>query len=550
MPIKSTFPDIEIPEGKDIWATIFERKDKNFDEDKPIYVDPETNRSYSFTTTKQTAIEFGKGLKGLWDWKRGDVLGSYCANSIDFPAVVWGTLWAGGIISPANPAYTATELAFQLKDSGAKALITQGPFIKVAVEACKMVGIPNDRIIVLGDERVPGYKHFTNIQNISRSTRYIRTKAKPEKDIAFLVYSSGTTGHPKGVMLTHRNIVANILQLKAGEGGNLQPTGGIDGNGDRLLTFLPFFHIYGLTCVVHYTMFAGLTTYVMAKFELERFCQIIQEYKINFAYVVPPVVLGLAKSPIVGKYDLSSIKMINSGAAPLTHEIVDALYDSRKIKVKQGYGLSETSPTTHTQQWGDWKRTCGSIGLLLPNQIAKFCDPDGNELPAGETGELYIKGPNVFLGYLNNEEGTKNAITEDGFFKTGDIGHVDKEGNFYITDRAKELIKYKGFQVPPAELEGKLINHPDVEDVCVIGVYDASQATEVPRAYVVPRKGVEGSPETARKITEWFATQVAGHKKLRGGVKFVDAVPKTASGKILRRVLKEQAKAEEGKAKL
>lgn len=489
-------------------------------------------------------------MKGLWDWKRGDVIASYTANSIDFPAVVWGTLWAGGIISPANPAYTAAELSFQLKDSGAKALITQAPFIPQAVEACKIAGIPNDRIIVIGDERAPGYKHFTSIVNISRSTRYIRTKANPEKDIAFLVYSSGTTGHPKGVMLSHRNIVANILQLQAGEGGNLSPVGGIDGNGDRLLTFLPFFHIYGLTCVVHYTMFAGLTTYVMAKFELERFCQIIQDHKINFAYVVPPVVLGLAKSPVVGKYDLSSIKMINSGAAPLTHEIVDALFSSRNIKVKQGYGLSETSPTTHTQQWGDWKRKCGSIGHLLPSQIAKFCDPDGNELPAGETGELYIQGPNVFMGYLNNPEGTRNALTDDGFFKTGDIGHVDEEGNFYITDRAKELIKYKGFQVPPAELEGKLMGHPDIEDVCVIGIYDASQATEVPRAYVVPRKGVANTPETAKKIVDWFATQVAGHKKLRGGVKFVDAVPKTASGKILRRVLKEQAKAEETKAKL
>lgn len=488
----------------------------------------------------------------MWDWQRGDVLASYTPNSIDFPAVVWGTLWAGGIVSPANPAYTPEELAFQLKDSGAKALITQTAFLKNAQAAAKIAGIPNDRIIVLGDERAPNNKHFTSIQNISRSTRYLRTKARPDKDIAFLVYSSGTTGHPKGVMLTHRNIVSNILMLSAGEAGNLSPQGGPDGKGDRLLTFLPFFHIYGLTCVVHYTLYAGLRTYVQAQFNLERFCQIIQDNKIAFAYVVPPVVLALAKSPVVDKYDLSSIRMINSGAAPLTHEIVDALYASRKIKVKQGYGLSETSPTTHTQPWEDWKRTCGSIGRLLPNQVAKFVGPDEKELPAGETGELYIKGPNVFLGYLNNEAGTKNALTEDGFFRTGDIGHVDKEGNFYITDRAKELIKYKGFQVPPAELEGVLMANPDIDDVCVIGVYDANQATEVPRAYVVPKKGVPGNPATEKKIVDWMATKVANHKKLRGGVKFTDAIPKTASGKILRRVLKEQAKAEDAavKAKL
>ncbi len=516
-----------------------------------IYVDPETQRSYTYAQVKKTAIEFGKGLRGLWDWQKGDVLASYTPNSIDFPAIVWGTIWAGGIVSPANPAYNQEELAFQLKDSGAKALVTQTPFLPQAQAACKIAGIPNDRIIVLGDERAPNNKHFTGIQNISRSTHYLRTKAKnPEKDVAFLVYSSGTTGHPKGVMLSHRNIVSNILMLSAGEAGNLSPQGGPDGKGDRLLTFLPFFHIYGLTCVVHYTLYAGLKTYVMAKFELERFCQIVQDYKIAFAYVVPPVVLGLAKSPIVGKYDLSSIRMINSGAAPLTHEIVDALFTARGLKVKQGYGLSETSPTTHTQPWEDWQRTVGSIGRLLPNQVAKFVGPDEKELPAGETGELYIKGPNVFLGYLNNEAGTKNALTDDGFFRTGDIGHMDKEGNFYITDRAKELIKYKGFQVPPAELEGVLASHPDIDDVCVIGIYDASQATEVPRAYVVPRKGVPGTPETEKKIVDWMATKVAGHKKLRGGVKFIDAVPKTVSGKILRRVLKEQAKADEQKAKL
>jgi len=290
----------------------------------------------------------------------------------------------------------------------------------------------------------------------------------------------------------------------------------------------------------------------MAKFELERFCAIIQDFKITYSYAVPPVVLQLAKNPIVDKYDLSSIKMMNSGAAPLTHEIVDALYTSRKLKVKQGYGLSETSPTTHTQPWEDWQKTVGSVGRLLPNQTAMYMSPEGNEVPAGQTGELWVKGPNVFLGYLNNPEGTKHALTEDGYFKTGDVGHQDKDGNFYITDRVKELIKYKGFQVPPAELEGVLLAHPHIDDVAVIGVYNKAQATEIPRAYVVPKKGVPGTPETEKIIVDWLATKVAHHKRLRGGVRFIDEVPKTASGKILRRVLKQHADAEEkaSKAKL
>lgn len=297
----------------------------------------------------------------------------------------------------------------------------------------------------------------------------------------------------------------------------------------------------GLTCLIHQSLYTGIELVVMPKFDLERFCQHVEKYKITFIYIVPPVILLLGKSPIVDKYNLSSIRMLNSGAAPLTSELVDVVYKRLKIPVKQGYGLSETSPTTHTQPWADWNTTIGSVGVLLPNQTAKYMDAEENEVPAGQTGELWIKGPNIFKGYLNNPEGTKNALTEDGYFKTGDVGHQDAKGNFYITDRVKELIKYKGFQVPPAELEGLLIGNDDIDDVAVIGVYDASQATEVPRAYVVPRKGIEGSKDLEKKIVSWLASKVASHKRLRGGVRFVDAIPKSASGKILRRVLKERA---------
>lgn len=279
----------------------------------------------------------------------------------------------------------------------------------------------------------------------------------------------------------------------------------------------------------------------MPKFDLEKYCTYIQTHKITFAYVVPPVLLLLAKSPIVSKYDLSSVRMMNSGAAPLTKDLVDAVYKRLKTPVKQGYGLSETSPTTHTQPWAEWDKTIGSVGCLLPNQTAKYMSEDGTEVPAGQTGELWIAGPNIFLGYLNNEAGTKNALTEDGYFKTGDVGHQDSAGNFYITDRVKELIKYKGFQVPPAELEGYLIGHPDIDDVAVIGIDDKEQATEIPRAYVVPKKGVEARKEKGKEIQDWLAKKVANHKRLRGGVVFVDEIPKSASGKILRRVLKTQA---------
>lgn len=301
----------------------------------------------------------------------------------------------------------------------------------------------------------------------------------------------------------------------------------------------------GLTCLIHNAIYNGLTLVVMSKFDIKRFCAIIQQFEITFAYIVPPVVLLLSKHPVVDKYNLSTLRMLNSGAAPLTQELVEAVYRRIKCPVKQGYGLSETSPTTHIQPWEDWDKTIGSVGRLLPNQIAKYMSPEGKELPTGEVGELWIKGPNIFKGYLNNPEGTKNALTEDGFFKTGDVGYQDCNGNLYITDRVKELIKYKGFQVAPAELEGLLASHPKVNDVAVVGLYDKAQATEVPRAYVVPAPGVEGSKEVAADITAWLAAKVANHKRLRGGIRFIDEIPKSATGKILRRVLKVRAQEED-----
>ncbi|PVH95026.1 acetyl-CoA synthetase-like protein [Periconia macrospinosa] len=547
MPTKSSYPSLPIPDT-DLWGLLFERKEKAFPDDKVIYIDPYTNRSYTYAQVKSTAIDFGKGLKALWDWQKGDVLALYTPNCIDTPAVTWGCHWAGGVLSPANPAYTVEELAFQLKDSGAKALVTQLPFIKNAQAAANKVGIPLDRVILIGDECDPSrtVKHFMSIRNPSGTSRYRRTKAaNPAEDLAFLVYSSGTTGHPKGVMLTHRNIVSNIMMLIAGEGGNLSWKGGPDNQGDKILAFLPFFHIYGLTCLIHQSLYTGLTLIVMPRFDLQDFCKFVQAYKVTFSYVVPPVLVLLSKHPLVSNYDLSSIRMMNSGAAPLTKELVDAVYARLKIPIKQGYGLSETSPTTHTQPWEHWNTHTGSVGTLLPYQEAKYMSPDEKELPAGQTGELWIRGPNVFKGYLNNPEGTAHALTPDGYFKTGDVGYQDKDGNFYITDRIKELIKYKGFQVAPAELEGLLVAHPDIDDVAVLGVYDKEQATELPRAYVVLRQGVEKGEKVAVEIQEWLAKRVAGHKRLRGGVRFVEEIPKSASGKILRRVLRDKAAAEE-----
>lgn len=539
-----------------LYDFLFERKDRDFPDDKAIYVDGETKRSYTFAQVKATAIDFGKGLKGLWDWQKGDVLALYTPNCIDTPAITWGTHWAGGVVSPANPGYTIDELVHQLRDSGAKALITQLPQLDVALQAAKKVGIPEDRIALIGDAKHPEgrIKHFTSVRNISGTQRFRRAKVDNDKDLAFLVYSSGTTGLPKGVMLSHRNIIANTMQITAAEGElSYKPTKE-NPDGDAVLAFLPFFHIYGLTCLIHQTLYRGLKCVVMAKFDIEGWCRIVQEHRITMAYVVPPVILLLTKHPIVEKYDLSSLRMMNSGAAPLTKELVEASFARIGVPIKQGYGLSETSPTTHTQPWSTWRTTIGSVGVLVPGMTAKYMSEQETELSQGEVGELWLTGPNIFKGYLNNEKGTANALTADGYFKTGDVGYQDKDGNFYITDRIKELIKYKGFQVPPAELEGLLVAHESIDDVAVLGIHREDLATETPMAFVVVKKGIDASPSLEKDIVDWLGAKVANHKKLRGGVKFVDEIPKSVSGKILRRVLRAQYEDEQkkqaGKAKL
>jgi 4-coumarate--CoA ligase len=260
----------------------------------------------------------------------------------------------------------------------------------------------------------------------------------------------------------------------------------------------------------------------------------------------------LAKSPLVSTYDLSSLKVITSAAAPLTKELIFAVNERLGIQVKQAYGLSEASPATHLQK--RWDIAPGSVGPPLPFQTVLFMNTDLKEVPHGQEGEMWVKGPNVFKGYLNNEKATRESLTDDGFFKTGDIGYRDQDGNMYITDRVKELIKYKGFQVAPAELEGLLMGNDSVEDVAVVGIHDKERETEIPVACIVPAKGVERSKEVEEGIVKWIEERAAGHKRLRGGVRWVEQIPKSASGKILRKDLrtwlKDEAEKRKTKAKL
>ena len=374
------------------------------------------------------------------------------------PILTLGALWAGGVVSPANPLYTADELAFQLSNSSAKALVTQPAYLQTALIAAKKAGLPPNHIILLGPQNgqvSSKHPHFTTIRGSNKSP-HIRPPINPATDLAFLVYSSGTTGLPKGVCLTHRNMVANLLQASYVEGIQYRSRGGPDGRGDKQLGILPFFHIYGLTCGVLMSIYEGWQLIVLERFDLHKALQAIEKYRITFAYIPPPVVLAFSKHPDVEKYDLSSLKVLHSGAAPLTRELTEAVWNRLKVPVKQGFGLSETSAVVCCQTVDEWAKFMGSVGKIMPNMEAKIVDEHGKEVPEGEAGELWLKGPNVFPGYFKNPERTKEAFSPDGFFKTGDIFRRDKHGNYYCVDRVKELIKYS--KSSPSYLQTSQVN--------------------------------------------------------------------------------------------
>jgi acyl-CoA synthetase (AMP-forming)/AMP-acid ligase II len=406
-------------------------------------------------------------------------------------------------------------------DSGAKLLFTVSAFLDRAAAAAAEVGLPQESIISL--DPAEGYTSLIDL---------IGTSAKPPaqtvgpSDTAVLPYSSGTTGRAKGVILTHRNLVANLAQFGELNSVSSQST---------IIAVLPFFHIYGMTVMMNNGIFKRATVVTMPKFDLPDFLRIIQEHKVNYVYIAPPVAVALAKHPIVDNYDLSSIDIIFSGAAPLDAELGHAVAKRLGTRVRQGYGMTELSPVSHAMREDDDDADLNSVGIALPNIECKLVDPDtGKDVGPGERGELWIKGPNVMQGYLNNPEATAITLDAEGYLHTGDVATVTEDGVFTIVDRVKELIKYKGYQVPPAELEALLLTHEKIADAAVIGVRD-EEGEEVPKAFVVRQPT---APDlTGEEVMTFVADRIAPHKKVRV-VEFIDQIPKSASGKILRKDLR------------
>ncbi|MEU6625058.1 AMP-binding protein [Streptomyces litmocidini] len=461
--------------------------------------------------------------------RKGDVLALHSPNTVLFPVAFYAATRAGASVTTVHPLATPEEFAKQLRDSSARWIVTVSPLLASARAAAALAGGIEEILVC---DRAPEGEGVRSLQDFLASTAPVPEIAvDPDEDVAVLPYSSGTTGVPKGVMLTHTSIATNLAQLEP-----LIPMG----PGDRILAVLPFFHIYGLTALMNAPLRRGATVVVLPRFELDGFLGAIQKHRINGLYVAPPIVLALAKHPAVADHDLSSLEYIVSAAAPLDAALAEACSTRLGLPpVRQAYGMTELSPGTHVTPLDAAAPPPGTVGRLLPStemRILSLDDPAKDAAP-GEEGEIAIRGPQVMKGYLGRPDATAAMIDADGWVHTGDIGRVDADGWLFVVDRVKELIKYKGFQVAPAELEALLLTHEGVADAAVIGVTDPD-GTEIPKAFVVRQPTAPGL--TADEVVAYVAARVSPYKKVRA-VEFVDTVPRAASGKILRRQLRERA---------
>jgi acyl-CoA synthetase (AMP-forming)/AMP-acid ligase II len=494
--------------------------------DKPAMVDGVSGRALTYGQLADAVRRAATGLARR-GFRKGDVFAIYSPNLPEYAVIFNAVALLGGINTTVNPLYTAGELANQLKDCRARFLVTVPAVLDKAKEAAAAVGLED--IYVFG--AAAGARPFSELLEAPASPPTVTID--PRTDVVALPYSSGTTGLPKGVMLTHRNLVANLCQCEGAKS--------FDGfnESDVTVAVLPFFHIYGMVVIMMLTLSRGGTVVSLPRFDFQEFLGVLQKYQVTTAPLVPPIVLGMVKNPAVAEFDLSRIRLVFSGAAPLGEDIARQLSRKLGCPVVQGYGMTEASPVTHLSPTVDAPMKPGSIGLVVPNTEVRLVAVDGEgDVARGQEGELWIRGPQIMKGYLNRPEESAAAIDAEGWYHTGDVGYVDEAGWFFIVDRTKELIKYKGMQVAPAELEALLLTHPAVLDAAVIRKAD-EEAGEVPKAFVVLKADDASRKTTAEAIMAFVAERVAPHKRIRH-LDFIDQIPKSPSGKILRRLLVQQ----------
>ncbi|KAK3945998.1 4-coumarate--CoA ligase-like 7 [Diplogelasinospora grovesii] len=556
------------------------------DGDQQSFIDPERPETNYLKLndfrllSKRVAV--GLQEAGL---KTGDRVLLFSGNNLYFPSVFLGVLMAGGVFTGANPTFVPRELAYQLRDSEANFLIVAEAAVKTAFEAAKEIGFPRDHIFVFGGKtppaaeiaripnpepgtkgRVDGARHWTELLsgNLSKAERWSWAEpSDPANTTCCLNYSSGTTGVPKGVEISHHSYVANGTGVEYIS--KLDPEFEEKNKRARALCFLPLYHAYGQTYFIANMSRLRTPVYMMSGFDFLKMLDHVQRFRITSLACVPPIVVMLAKHPLVKKYDLSSVEAVGSGAAPLGLEVseeAEKIIDpSGELIVRQGWGMTEMTctamawdPTLRRGKGNRDSSSAGGVGEMMPGCSAKLMALDGSNSEITEAkvrGELLVSGPNMMRGYWRKPEATRETIVTDAdgtrWLKTGDIAYVDDYrpgGIFHVVDRLKELIKVKGNQVAPAELEAILLEKPDITDAAVIGV--TIKGEEVPRAYVVMDPKSKATPQ---EVADWMAGKVTRYKRLKGGVVFTDAIPKNPSGKILRKLLRERAQKEVGDSK-
>ncbi|AZS86587.1 4-coumarate--CoA ligase family protein [Streptomyces griseoviridis] len=492
--------------------------------ERPALIDGTDGTTLTYAQLDRFHRRVAAGLAAL-GVRKGDVLALHSPNTIAFPTAFYAATRAGATVTTVHPLATAEEFAGQLRDAGARWIVTVSPLLDTARRAAELAGGVREILVC---DRAPGHRSLLDL--LACQDPEPDVTLDPVTDVAVLPYSSGTTGLPKGVMLTHRQIATNLAQLEPSV--RVEP-------GERILAVLPFFHIYGLTALMNAPLRSGATVVVLPRFDLESFLAAIENHRITGLYVAPPIVLALAKHPAVADHDLSSLRYILSAAAPLDATLAAACAHRLGLPpVGQAYGMTELSPGTHVVPLDAMEHAPpGTVGKLIAGTEMRVVPLEGpaRDLGVDETGEILIRGPQVMKGYLGRPDATAAILDADGWLHTGDVGRVDADGWLFVVDRVKELIKYKGYQVAPAELEALLLTHPGIADAAVVGALD-DRGDEIPHAHVV--RAATGLSEG--EVMTYVAERVAPYKRVRA-VTFVDTVPRAATGKILRRVLRDRA---------
>ncbi|CAH8357378.1 unnamed protein product [Eruca vesicaria subsp. sativa] len=492
---------------------------------RTAFIDASTGKSLTFTELWRAVESVADCLSDM-GIRKGHVVLLLSPNSILFPVVCLSVMSLGAVITTTNPLNTAAEIAKQVKDSNPVLAFTTSQLLpKIAAAA----SLP---IVLMDEERVDSeVKRLVEMMRREPSGRRRVFERVDQDDTATLLYSSGTTGMSKGVVSSHRNLIAMVQTIVNRFGSD-----NVSQGEQRFICTVPMFHIYGLAAFATGLLAYGSTIVVLSKFEMHEMLSAIGKYRATYLPLVPPILVAMVNGAeqINAKYDLSSLHTVLCGGAPLSKEVTEGFMEKYPtVKILQGYGLTESTGIGASTDTVEESRRYGTAGRLSASMEGRIVDPvTGKVLGPKCTGELWLKGPSIMKGYFSNEEATSSTLDSEGWLRTGDLCYIDEDGFIFVVDRLKELIKYKGYQVPPAELEALLLTHPEISDAAVIPFPDR-EVGQFPMAYVVRKTG---SLLSEKSVMEFVAKQVAPYKRVRK-VAFVSSIPKNPSGKILRKDL-------------